>query len=79
MMLFPCHFFCSLVNRKRETKRERKNFLSNAMESTMRLAPSKTISRPAEAAACVRRLVEDDVSIFLRQEKQTPIAAAAAG
>lgn len=34
----------------------------------MRLAPSKTISRPAEAAACVRRLVEDGVS-FLRQEK----------
>ena len=62
LAFFFVHFFFasfSLANRKRE----RKELALDAMESSMRLAPSKTIARPAEAAACVRRLVEDDVSL----------------
>ena len=52
----PSHYFALPLDRK-------KLYLSrDAMESSMRLSPSKTIARPAEAAACVRRLVEDDVS-----------------
>ena len=33
------------------------------MESTMRLSTSKTIAKPADAASCVRKLVEDGVSL----------------
>ena len=67
----PFFIFRSRVEPKeRERERKRNNFLSNVMESSMRLSPSKTIARPAEAAACVRRLVEDDVSWKEETEKE---------